>query len=78
MQTSHLVRYVFTAALCVSAFAVGAKEVTQTHKGLTLNANLELAAGKTLADGVIVITHGSLAHRGMEIISYLQSNLGCK
>lgn len=72
MQISHLVRYVFTAALCLTALAVGAKEVTQTYKGLTLNANLELAAGKTLADGVILITHGSLAHRDMEIIRYLR------
>ena len=47
------------------AVAVEAKEVTLRHKGLTLNANLELVAGKTLADGVILITHGGLAHRDM-------------
>lgn len=47
-------------------------EVTIEHQQLTLSANLELAAGKTLADGVILITHGGLAHRGMEPIPYLQ------
>ncbi len=57
------------------AAAVQASEVTLPHKGLTLNANLEMAAGKKLADGVILITHGTLAHRGMETIAYLQNLL---
>lgn len=72
MQTRHLVRFVCTAAFGLVAIAVEAKEVTLPHKGLTLNANLELAAGKKLSSGVILITHGTLAHRGMETISYLQ------
>lgn len=55
--------------------AAQAKEVTLQHKGLTLNANLELAVGKKLADGAILITHGSLAHNGMEIVVYLQNLL---
>lgn len=75
MQTRHLVRFVCTAAFGLAAIAVEAKEVTLSHKGLTLNANLELAAGKKLAAGVILITHGTLAHRGMETISYLQNLL---
>jgi len=66
MQTSLLVRYACAIALCITAVAVEAKEVTLRHKGLTLNANLELAAGKTPADGVILMTHGGLAHRDME------------
>ena len=45
-----------------------AAEVTLPYKGLTLNADLTLAPGKTLADGVILITHGSLAHRDMEML----------
>jgi len=65
----------FALALVVLTSVVDAKEVTLSHKGLTLNANLELAAGKTLADGAVLLTHGSLAHNGMEIITYFQSLL---
>lgn len=75
MQTSLLVRCVSAVALGCAAVAVEAKEVTLRHKGLTLNANLELAAGKKLTDGAILITHGTLAHRGMETIVYLQNLL---
>lgn len=39
---------------------------------LTLNGNLEVADGGALADGVLLITHGTLAHNGMEIIATLQ------
>ncbi|HEX9628167.1 MAG TPA: hypothetical protein VGA00_14595 [Acidiferrobacterales bacterium] len=52
-----------------------ADEVTLPYKGLTLNAELELVAGKKLADGVVLITHGGLAHRGMESIVYIQELL---
>lgn len=45
-----------------------AAEVSLPYKGLKLNADLALAPGKTLADGVILITHGSLAHRDMEML----------
>jgi pimeloyl-ACP methyl ester carboxylesterase len=62
----------------IMAIAVGlarASEVTVPYQGITLNANLELAAGKTPADGVILITHGGLVHRGMELYVYLQKLL---
>jgi pimeloyl-ACP methyl ester carboxylesterase len=75
VHTSHLVRYACAVVLGITAVAVEAKEVTLHHKGLTLNADLELAAGKTPADGVILITHGGLAHRDMEIITYVQNLL---
>jgi pimeloyl-ACP methyl ester carboxylesterase len=75
VHTSLPIRYVCVAVLSIAAVAVEAKEVTLRHKGLTLNANLELAAGKTPADGVILITHGGLAHRDMEIITYVQNLL---
>jgi len=39
---------------------------------MVLNADLELANDKTLADGVMLITHGALAHRDMEFIVYLR------
>lgn len=52
-----------------------ATEMTLPYKGLTLNADLSLAPGKTLADGVILITHGSLAHRDMEMLMSLRNLL---
>ncbi len=55
--------------------AAQAKEVTLHHKGLALNADLALAAGKKLADGAILVTHGMLAHRDMEALVYLRNLL---
>jgi len=43
--------------------------------GLTLNANIELADGKTMADGLVLLTHGTLAHNKMEVIANLQKLL---
>lgn len=54
---------------------IQAKEVKLQHKGLTINAALELAEDKSLKDGVILITHGSLAHRDMQTLSYLRELL---
>jgi pimeloyl-ACP methyl ester carboxylesterase len=71
----HLTRYACAIALAITAIAAEAREVTLRHNGLTLNANLELAAGKTPAAGVILITHGGLAHRDMEVITYVQNLL---
>lgn len=54
---------------CANAYA---EKIELEHNGMTLNANLELAEDKTLADGVLMLTHGTLAHNEMEIISTLQ------
>lgn len=61
--------------LLVSSHLLYAKEVTIPYKNITLNANLELAEGKTLKDGVILITHGGLMNKGMELYVYLQQLL---
>ena len=42
---------------------------------LRLNGNLELPAGKTATDGVVVILHGTLSWYGQETIAALQKNL---
>jgi pimeloyl-ACP methyl ester carboxylesterase len=66
------------AALVVylnSTLPVQADEVTMPYKGLTLNANLELADGKVLEDGVVLILHGTMAHNRMEIIEASQQAL---
>jgi len=72
MPTRTLARVACAIMLVVTAAAVQAKDVTLNHQGLALNANLELAAGKKPADGVILITHGALGHRRMEIVTSLQ------
>ena len=65
--------YVMFAALPLPL--VHAQEVSLAYKGLTLNANLELAANSKIADGMILVTHGGLGHYGMEVIVYLQKLL---
>ena len=71
----------FAASLLVAAAVLmpgrpaPAEEVKINHGGLTLNADLELAGGKTLADGVVLMTHGLLAHKGMEIMTALKGLL---
>ncbi|MGB0467696.1 MAG: alpha/beta hydrolase [Pontibacterium sp.] len=52
-----------------------AEEVKLQHQGLTLNANLQLADDSTLNAGAVLITHGTLAHNAMDIISTLQELL---
>ena len=66
--------FVCGVLLCIVSAVAAANEVTIRHKGISLNAQLRLAVGKTLADGAILITHGGLAHRDMELIATL-SNL---
>lgn len=73
----HIRTYVscFMLGVSMAAGIARANEVTLPYKGLTLNASFELAAGKQAADGVILITHGGLAHRDMEAIALLQALL---
>ncbi len=71
-------RFVIRSACIIAlglAAAVEAKEVTLKYQTLTLNANFELAAGKKPSDGVVLITHGMLAHRDMESLVYLRNLL---
>ena len=63
------------AAVLMPGRPAPAEEVKINHGGLTLNADLELAGGKTLADGVVLMTHGLLAHKGMEIMTALKGLL---
>ncbi|HSV29363.1 MAG TPA: alpha/beta fold hydrolase [Candidatus Omnitrophota bacterium] len=52
-----------------------AEAVQIRHGGLALNGNLALADAKTVKDGMVLITHGTLAHNGMEIIKAMQAGL---
>ena len=70
----HLGIYLTTLILATSltSSVARASEVTVPYKGVTLNANLELAAGKTIDDGVILITHGGPEYNRAELYAYLQ------
>ena len=79
-QPKRLNRHGFPSAiigmlLLITFAPLQAKEVTQQFRGLTINANLELADGKTLEDGVVLILHGTMAHNRMEIIEASQQAL---
>jgi pimeloyl-ACP methyl ester carboxylesterase len=50
-----------------------ADEVRINDGDRILNANLELAPGRTIEDGVILMLHGTLGHKDMEIIVLMQS-----
>lgn len=52
-----------------------AKEVKLAMGGLTLNAIATFAEGKTLKDGIVLITHGTMAHNDMQIIKALRTLL---
>lgn len=50
------------------AFAQSTEDVQIEHQGLTLNATLRLAEGKTLANGAVLLTHGTLLHKDSDTI----------
>lgn len=69
IQTS-LILFISTASsLCI------AQEISIKHNGLTLNANLQLIDDQPISGDIALITHGTLAHNGMEIIQTLQELL---
>ncbi len=68
-------RRLFVVVLLACAAPLAAEEVTHKADGLSLRANLEMASGKSYKDGVVLITHGTLAHNGMELIKALQDGL---
>src|SRR6476469_7726995 len=71
-------RKLFCLALLGLAAAVGAAraEPVQIKPSLLrLNGNLEMPPGKTAADGVVVLVHGTLSWHGQETIAALQKNL---
>ncbi len=69
----------FLAAVVVAGLtyapSLRAKEIVLTFKGMGLNGNLELADGKALKDGVVLMVHGTMAHNRMEIMATLQDLL---
>jgi pimeloyl-ACP methyl ester carboxylesterase len=69
-------RSVGLALVMLAAAGAASAEPVQIKPGLTrLNGNLELPAGKTATDGVVVIVHGMLSWHGQETVVALQKNL---
>jgi len=58
-----------------SAQAATIQEIKQTDNNLTLNANLMMADGKTYADNIVLLTHGTLTHKDRSTYAQLQKNL---
>lgn len=58
------------------AYPAPAKDVTLPYRGIALNATLDLAAGKTLADGVILMVHGTMVHKDMSTMRHFRDMLG--
>lgn len=54
---------------CSLGSVVSADEVLLEHDGISLRADLNLADDKTLADGVVMMLHGTFAHNRMEIMT---------
>jgi pimeloyl-ACP methyl ester carboxylesterase len=57
----------------LAASAAAAQEVALPHRAITLNATLTIAEGKSLADGVVLMVHGTMAHKDMEIMRQFRS-----
>jgi pimeloyl-ACP methyl ester carboxylesterase len=66
------------ATVALSAVAARAEPVAIQYGALKLNGNLALAANKRLADGVLLMVHGTMAHARMETIKTLQAALGSR
>lgn len=66
-----------TLALFLLFLSLGshAAEVKIPHQGLALNAQLQMAPGKSLKDGVLLILHGTLSHNRTELIEGVQKQL---
>jgi pimeloyl-ACP methyl ester carboxylesterase len=63
-------------ALGASGAAGAADEVRIDHGGLTLRATLQTAPSKPIADGVVILVHGTMAHRDMDVMRHFRRLLG--
>ncbi|MGM0541726.1 MAG: alpha/beta hydrolase [Pseudomonadota bacterium] len=61
--------------LSLSTQVAQAKEVKSSYDGLTVNANVILAEGKTLADEVVLLLHGTTTHNDRETYKSIQKLL---
>ncbi|WP_282608563.1 alpha/beta hydrolase [Pelagibius sp. Alg239-R121] len=62
----------FATAMPSSSFAQETREVELKHDGLTLLGDLVMPDDGSLSDGAVLLLHGTLAHKDMELIETLQ------
>jgi len=74
MKSLHSLSALFLVGSLL-AFSANAEEVKAKYDGLTVNANVVLAEGKTLADEVVLFTHGTTTHNGRETYRVFQDLL---
>lgn len=73
-------RLVVCLSLLACLFVAGETSASEKQVELTINGKIALADlvvpdGGSVADGVLLITHGTLAHKDMELVEALQSAL---
>lgn len=59
-----------------AALASSGEEVRLSHGAHKVRAVLELSPGKTLADGVVVMLHGTMGHHDMDVMRRFRTLLG--
>ena len=74
-RKTKILQAITAVLLASSVLTLHAEEVTQQFKGLTINANLEIAENKNLEDGVVLLVHGLMGHSKMEIMEASQQYL---
>ena len=65
-------------AASTALLAAETKEIKQTYQGLSVNANLVLADGKSYSDEMVLLTHGTLTHKDRSTYAQLQKNLAAQ
>jgi pimeloyl-ACP methyl ester carboxylesterase len=75
MTRAFLKATMAAAGLLLAALPASAEPVQLKSGQIRLNGNLELPAGKKVADGVALILHGTSSHDKQETIAALQENL---
>lgn len=70
----------FALAFTLGATSLNAlaEEIKQSYNNLTVNANLMMADGKSYADDIVLLTHGTLTHKDRSTYAQLQKNLAAQ
>lgn len=75
MLKGYAIAISIALAMMASSMPVWAEQVQLPSKGIRLNGELTVPEGGSLENGVVLITHGSLAHHEMEIVVAIRDAL---
>lgn len=75
MVKGFAIGIVAAAVILLAIPPAQAEPVQLSYKGIRLNGELTVPEGGSLGDGVVLITHGSLAHHDMEIVMAIREAL---